>query len=217
MSLPKAPVDICNLALDKVGQAPITSIDPPRTPTETLMARHFDQVRQELLREHPFNFSERTTTFKRTGDAPGSRYADKYLIPKGICRINVLGPDTENRITNFHIQDDPDGNTVILCNNDGAETVEATCQFDITDVSKFDAGFRKCFVLALAQAVCYQITKSNSTWNRLDRELKESLPTMISVDAAEQPPEVIERNSFIESRLQGTDYRDQRYTDLRNL
>lgn len=215
MSLPKSPLEICNLALDKVGQAPISSVETPRTGTETLLARHYDATRQELLREHPFNFSVRTITLNRVGAAPGSRYADSYLIPKGMLRIQVVGPDTWNQITDFNVQDDPDGNTVILCNNSGAQTLEFTGVFDIVDVTKWDALFRKCMVLALALAVCYAITKSNSAWARLDKELKENLPGAVSVDGQEQPPEVIERNSFIEARLGGDYCRDQRYTDLR--
>lgn len=230
MGAPTSPIHICNMACDKIGEAPITSISPGTTDTELLFARHYDAVRQELLREYVFNFSVRTITLTRVGDAPGTRYRDAYLIPKGLMREVCVGPDNDFRILDFKIQDQVDGSAVLLLNNNmdmidpntqmpvPSPTLEFTGCFDITDVTKWDSQFRKCMVLALAVATCYQITKSNNTFRRLDAEFDKALPAAVSVNGQEVPPERIERSRFIEARLRlGTPGVASPYTDLRDL
>lgn len=216
MSLPAAEIDICNMALDKVGQAPISDIRPGTTSTELLCGRHYDHERQELLREYIFNFSVRTVMLTRVGDAPGTRYDDAYLLPKGMLRLLCVGPDTTERIEDYDIQDTEDGSTVVLCNYDGAATMEFTGAWDIADVSKWDSKFRKCMILKLAIAVCFQITKSNTTWERLNKELNAELPAAVSIDGQENPPERLETSNFLDARENLYTGISGRYTDVRN-
>lgn len=222
MAIPASPVEICNLALDKVGQDAISSLSGnDLTPTEALMARNYDPVRQELLREYVFNFSVRTVSLTRVGDAPGTRYADAYAVPNGHIRTCVVGPDTpDSRILDYAIQDMANGSKIILCDNGGAASLEYTACWDITDVNKWDSQFRKCMIISLALAVCYAITKSNTAWKRLSEELNAALPSAVSVDGQEQPPERIEVSRFLSARqtLMGSnDGVASRYTDLRNI
>ena len=92
MPAPASPVDICNLALDRIGQASITSIDAPQTTQEDVMARHYDQTREEILREYIFNFSRKTVLLTPTTTAPAiPGYPNVYALPADFLRKLTLG------------------------------------------------------------------------------------------------------------------------------
>ncbi len=221
-----SPVDICNKALDKVGEAPITSLEAGISPTGDLCARHYDDVRQELLREFVWQFARRTMMFQYVGPAQGTRYKDAYQFPKDVLRLCYVGTDKNTeRQHDYTIEDDPRYGKVLMVNyaalvvgsNSPATNLEVTVVVDMPEVSKWDSQFRKCMTLAMALAVCYTITKSNSTWERLSKELSLSLPAAVSADGQEHPPERDESSRFIQARLFAlTPGIAGMYTDLRN-
>jgi hypothetical protein len=92
MSTPSSAVDICNLALDRVGQLPISSILNPQTVSEDICARHYDATRRKKLRQYIFNFSKRDTTLIKASNAPvHPQFATAYTIPNDLLRLHTLG------------------------------------------------------------------------------------------------------------------------------
>lgn len=53
-----SPTDICNLALDILKQENIDDIDDTDDNLAVLCARHYDDVRRQVLRAHPWNFAK---------------------------------------------------------------------------------------------------------------------------------------------------------------
>ena len=55
-------IDLCNSALDKVGQGAITSLSDG-TKSAKLCNRNWPLVRDRVLRSHPWNFSRKSGRF----------------------------------------------------------------------------------------------------------------------------------------------------------
>jgi hypothetical protein len=93
MAAPSADVQVCQNALDIVGQEiSVSSINPP-TPgnaTEALLSRHYDQQRMNVLRMHPWPFATQEVNISRIG-TPISDFSDAYQLPADFIRFISLG------------------------------------------------------------------------------------------------------------------------------
>jgi len=180
---PISPVDICNLALDRIAQTAIASIEDPNNDSEETMARWYDQTRRELLRSYVWNFAKGRTLITRTG-TPDFDYTDKYLLPNDFVRVLSLGGYSEiDAIKNYDIE----GKSILL-NYGGATSVKLRYTKDIQDVSLFDALFIKLLYLHIAKNVCYKYTVKASIVEGLEAELTREELQAVSVDGQERPP-----------------------------
>jgi hypothetical protein len=197
MGLPAAPVDICNMALDLLGQPPVASIDPPEnTVAAKLVARHYDAARQTVLRKYVWNFAKKRTSCARTG-TPAFDFADMYAMPNDFLRLLSIEGDTEIQKTmDYDIQ-----GKEILANASGASSIKLRYIADIEDVNKWDALFRNIVVLTIALNCGYQLTKQKSVVERIDALLKLELPDAVSIDGQEVPPKRIQTSKSIIRRM----------------
>lgn len=89
---PIASVDICNLALDLLGQAPIVSVINPAEPSAYVCARWYDQIRRQLLRKYIFNFARKTSLLTVSANAPTHpEFVNGYAVPVDFVRLLKLG------------------------------------------------------------------------------------------------------------------------------
>lgn len=63
---------ICNLAFDRIGEAPCTDIATDGTPSANLATRHYLQTVQELLMSHRWNFATKRTILEPTQVTPSA-------------------------------------------------------------------------------------------------------------------------------------------------
>lgn len=80
-------VDICNMALRKLGAEPITSIDNPTTEVGELCQLNFDLARDCVLEEHTWNFALRRAVLDPTGNDPAWGDDVEHQIPQGVIAI----------------------------------------------------------------------------------------------------------------------------------
>lgn len=196
MGLPAAPVDIANMALDLLGQPPVASINPPEnTDAAKLVARHYDAVRQAVLRKYVWNFAKKRITCTRNG-TPAFDFSDAYALPNDFVRLLSINGDTElQQTTDYDIQ----GRDILL-NASGATSVKLRYIRDEKDVNKWDALFRNIVILTLASQCAYQLTKQKSVVERIEGLLKLELPDAVSIDGQERPPQRIQRSKAIAAR-----------------
>lgn len=195
MGLPASEVDICNMALDFIGQPPIASISPPSTTTEILVARHYDDARQAVLRKYVWNFAKKRSTCSRTG-AAAFDFPDKYQLPNDFVRLLSVQGDREiEQSTDFDIE-----GRELLIDASGAASIKIRYIRDVTDVTLWDAGFRRLVALTLALDLAYQITKKKAVVEQIDALLRLELPDAVSVDGQEVPPRKIQRSKYITAR-----------------
>ena len=111
-------IDLCNSALDKVGQGAITSLSDG-TKSAKLCNRNWPLVRDRVLRSHPWNFAVKRTTLAASETAPDWGYTAKFPIPTDCLRIlevRDLSTD-EFQIENGHIHANatlPEGERVVV-------------------------------------------------------------------------------------------------------
>lgn len=93
MAAPSADIQVCQNALDLVGQEiSVASINPPTSgnATEALLARHYDQQRMNTLRMHPWPFATQEVMISRIG-TPIRDFSDAYQLPSDFVRFISLG------------------------------------------------------------------------------------------------------------------------------
>lgn len=195
MALPTSPVEICNIAADLCGERAISSISPPSTETEKLFARHYDEQRQQLLRQGVWNFAATRMLISRNTTDPEFDYADAYDLPVDCLRVLSVGDIDFRGSTQFVVE-----GRQILMNNSGADSLKLRYIKDVTDVTKWDAGFRRLMVIQLALQVAYQITKKEKIIERLEALLRAEWKGAFSIDGQETPPTRIQNSKYLTAR-----------------
>jgi hypothetical protein len=198
MALPVSEVALANISLDFIGGDRVSTINPPVTDTEIIVSRHFENVRQDCLRGYVPNFAKKRANLVKLVEAPLFDFTDSYQLPADFIRLLSVGGDREEDqldATNFDIQ----GNNLYV-NYAGALTAPIRYIADISDVSKWDAGFRQIFVIQLALAIVVQITDDPRKAAFLANRLEKKMPDVYGVDAQEKPATVIDRSRILARR-----------------
>lgn len=204
MSAPTTSVQICNLALARIGAAPISSIDSPTTSIEEFLSVQYHQTRQAALREYVFAFARRLAILPTTDDIePAFGYSSAYHKPAGFIRFLGLGD------TSFKNGDVP-ANLVrlsevyIFTDYGDDDGLKADFIFDNDNVGQWDPLFKEVVVLRLAKALApkYAVGKTS-----LRAEIKEDLKMAEMAAAAasgqESPPRVVQRSDILAVRKRG--------------
>ena len=210
MSTPTTPVDICNLALDRIGQAPISSIDAPTTTPEKICARHYDQLRRELLRKYVFNFSKKYALLAADAAVtPAFGYDSAYQFPTDLLRILALG----NIALNADVAPglfDVVGRYIYTDYGDSTG-LKIAYIFDETQVGNWDPLFANLAALALARKVSYKFSLKPSLVSVVMLEAEEAAVAATAVAGQEKPPRRVQRSRIRDARKQGGIHRDNRF------
>lgn len=192
MTAPVSAVDICNIALDHIGELPISSIESPVSRAEQIMARQYDHVRRACLRKAMWNFALAFRTITVSGDGAGG-YANAFLLPNDCVRLNYIGTDPVNADTDFQISD-----RYIYSNS--TESLTIAYNKDFTEVSKMDPMFIQYFALKLAEATVFALTKKRTLVADLKTLADEALKDAASVDGQERTPTRVDKSRLITAR-----------------
>lgn len=203
-------VSIANMALDYLGQASVTSLDPPATELEGTVDRHYDAVRRACLREYQWNFAKRRKVLASSG-TPTFDYATTYTMPNDCLRIISITDMTGA----FDILDyDVEGRDIVV--NGAATGLRLRYIADVTDVALYDALFVQYFALKLAIKLAYKLSLKKSLIDMLNAMIPFEEIKASSIDGQERVPEQLpQRSSLLEAR-KGYGYgysgsRDTRY------
>lgn len=197
MSAPTAPVDICNLSQDLLKQEPITSIDTPSDPAETIYARWYDPCRRALLRAHTWNFAIRRRVLTPTGTAPAFGYSDAYNLPNDYLRLASIGDDSLGDFRrDYEIEDGQ-----LLMTNDAGD-LNLRYVYDLTTVTKFDALFVDLLALYQAVRLSNKFNISSSLKTELKADFKTAWANAMTIDGQERPPVRIQTSKLL-ARRQG--------------
>jgi hypothetical protein len=214
MSAITTDVQICNLALDRIGQAPISSLEAPTTTTEDICARHYDATRREMLRRYVFNFSKKYAIL--TADVvkvPAFGYSTAYLLPNDFIRLMALGDVTVNDDTPGHLYDLSEGYIFTDSGDAPAGGLQIQYVFDARTVAKYDPLFIKILKLQLAANMAYKFTLKPSIIAGILQEIQDANLAAAAVAGQEKPPRRLERSKLRGVRRRGDrSRRDHRFT-----
>lgn len=181
-------VDVVNRALDKVGYGAITSLSDG-TKAANVADRTWPIVRDQVLRDHPWNFAIARTTLAPLTEAPDWGFAYQHETPSDMLRlIEILDLSTND----YQVE----GNRILA--DDSVLYIRYLKQ--VTDPNEYDSLFIEAVASKLAVEMCEPLTQSNSKKNILLQEYDAAITRARQVDAVENPPAQFEEDNWIEVR-----------------
>lgn len=210
---PSTAVDICNLALDAIGQAPISSILAPQTPSEDICARWYDEVRRETLRDFIFNFARKPAVLvSATPPVVDPSFVNAYPLPRDFIRLLTIGdrvlyggnvPTQFFNVAQGFIYAD---NTITPSQSTTGLQIEYI--YDAVLVPYFDASFNKVLYLRLGKAVSRKFKVPKDKMDELKEDLKEAEMKAAAISGQEKPVRRVQRSRVRDVRRSGGIFRN---------
>lgn len=151
------PLEICNIALSKLGEAPIPAIDANASPAARLCYMHYHPVRREVLCANRWTFATVLTTLhsaETTQDL--ALHSRAHSLPQDCLRVlEVSSPGWTLR------------GRCIYC---PAPAVRVLYIADVEDTTSFDPLFVEALATRLACKLCIPLTSSTTARQALTEE-----------------------------------------------
>lgn len=181
-------VDVVNRALDKLGYGAITSLSDG-TKAANLADRTWPIVRDQMLRDNPWNFAVKRTTTAPLSEAPSWGFSYQHELPSDLLRLLEVRDLSSGE---YQVE----GSTVLT--DESVLYIRYIAQ--ITDPNAYDSLFIEALSAKLALEMCEELTQSNTKKRVLAEEYREALVRARGVDAVENPPTVFEEDLWVEVR-----------------
>lgn len=188
-------VDICNIALNNLGDAKISALDEDNQRARACNLRYVD-VRNSVLRSHPWNCAVRRKAL--SGDSLSNStdswgYAYSYALPSDFLRLL--------KIKQSHYKYSLESGAIL---SDATPPLYIQYVWKNTNTTEYDSILVQAIGLRLAFEICAELTGKVELKSELYTRYQQTLAEARSVDATESTPEVIESNDLINSRVFST-------------
>ena len=211
MAAPTTAVEICNLALDRLGQRSISSITSPTTEVEEICARQYDSTLLEMLRRYIFNFAKKYDVLTISpSKTPAFGYTSAYLLPNDFVRLLTLGDITINDDVQAGLYDLSEG-YIFTDAADAGDLKITYIHSSTTIISKWDPLFVRLLVLHLAANMAYKLSLKNSVIKAIRDDAADVALAAAAVAGQEKPTRRIERSRMINARRFGMNPDPTRY------
>lgn len=180
-------VEVCNIALGKLGEPRITSLtDDTRTARDC--NAHYEFVRRRELRKHIWNFAKTRVILAPDSAAPAFEYDYQFSLPSDWIRTHPRVEDTD-WVT--------EGRKIYTNLSD---TLELLYIRDVEDVNQWDTLFLEVVACSLAVDLAEPLTQSSAKKNTMSQEYKAALVEARKVNAFEHVPEEMPEDPWISVR-----------------
>lgn len=194
-------VQICNIALSNIGEQRITALTD-NTERARLCNLRYDDVRDSVLRSHPFKCAVKRTLLALSADAPEWGYAKKYLLPSDCLRVL----DIENYIDSYEIE----GRYVIT----DATKINLKYIYRVDDPNEFDSLTVQAIAMKLASELAEAITGRADVRDRMLAKYLQTMQEARGVDSMERSmPVELKADDFLNARLVGSTTRRAKFAD----
>jgi|TARA_R100001015_G_C4557225_1_gene117821 hypothetical protein len=194
-------VDLCNRALDLLGAANITALTE-NSKEARLCNGNFDDVRDAVLRSHPWNIAITRKNLAADSTAPAFGFSFQFTLPTDPFCLRVLS------FWNSNVNNDVaayDSNVMFKIEGRKILSNEDTCNIiyigRITDTEQYDSLLNKAISARLAAEIAYNITGSNSVAANMLSVYEARLKEAKGVDSMEGFPEQPQADDFTNIRL----------------
>ena len=182
-------IGIFNMALIFMGARPLLSLDEDTKSKRTLVAL-WDATRDEVLRDHPWNFAAKRVSLAELTTSPVFGFAHAFSLPADYIRLQEVGEPGDNIV--YAIEGDT------LVTDESVVYLKYTSR--VTDVAKFDAKFAVALALKLSAYAAYAITASTGMVRAMNAAYDAALVGAMGADGQEGSPKEIRDNALIEAR-----------------
>lgn len=216
MAHPTAAVEIINLALLQLHQAPITSLDDSNNNAADAAQRIYDFRRRVLLENHIWNFArKRALALKEADNTPLFDYESFYILPNDCLRVHWVGEDWLRYEQGVRLKYDIQGRKLLLNSKDGwwsqgesENSVKILFTQDVTDIGVMSPLFVQLFALDLAEWLCMPVTGDARLRAELTKARTAALAEAVAVNHQQRPTRVTEIDFIREARGTLSDYPD---------
>lgn len=190
-------VDICNKALDKLGQrADIGNIETPTTDNEKVCARWYYDTLDYLLRRYVWNFAIKRAAIPRDLlNTPEFDFTDAYELPSDFVRLLAINGREDLNNLDYDL-----AGGYLLLNAESEDSCKLKYISRVTDVKKFDSGFKQLLTLYLAANLSFRFTQKQTVMERLYKEIELEEAKIVSIDGQERPPKRIQYSQYRRAR-----------------
>ena len=190
---------IINSSLRKLGEVRISSrIDG--TPTAEAVNDLFDDIRDELLRSHPWNFATARAQLSK-GATPISGFDNQFLVPADWLRtLEVQNNKNGYGTAIYKMESHATDKNVILSD---ADELYLRYVRRVTDANIMTPDFREAFSYRLAADLALPVANSNTLRQPMEDAFVKAFRQARSVDSIEDFPDSMPEGSWIRARRGG--------------
>lgn len=186
-------ITICSNALLMLGAQTISSFDEAfgdgALDRAKLCSNLYPEVRDDMLRAHPWNFATKRVTLAPTTPAPEFDYANAFNLPGDWLRTLQVGE--KGYETDYETQ----GRQIL---SDDA-SLKLKYIYQNTVEGSWDSAFVHIMTLAMAARMAYAITQSATLEQTRLQELEQAMRKARALDGQDDPPQ-----TFGDFRLLGS-------------
>lgn len=182
-------VKICSDAALLVGSTPIADLSDNTTPAR-LTFNLFDDVRDYLLRSHPWNFATKRVKLSPLVSKPAYGFKYEFNTPSDLIRL--ISIDSLTIGVDFKLED-----CHILAN---VNSLNLRYIYRNDDVSTWPADFIAAVKYELASQLAFPIGKSDSLRASLEQKAQFSLVVARSNNGLENPSQRLTSNPLLNAR-----------------
>jgi hypothetical protein len=188
-------VKIANSALIKVGANRIDALTDDND-RAAIINEQFDELRDELLRSHPWNFAIQRKSVAQTADTPVFGFTYEYQIPSDSLRI--LSTNIPQDV-DYQIELNKNGTSLVIVTDYSEVKIRYIKRQ--TDPTLFSHHFAQTLALRIAYDVSYFFNQSTAQRNQLWQEYQAMLAQARSFDAQEGRMPTVEADDWIDVRF----------------
>ncbi len=182
-------VDICNLALTKIGHDSITALSE-NSKAGRLCNLHYGSLRDTILREHTWNFAVTRVNLALSTTTPEYEFSYQHALPTDLLRVlsTDLPTDAIWKIEGRFLLSDSD-------------TVRLLYIKQVTDTTQFDQLFIETLSARIAAELALPLSDSTTLLEAMTQLYERKLRAARFVDATEGVPEEIAADKWLNSRV----------------
>ena len=188
--------DVANVALRLIGQTAITSRTDGSSTANTVDDL-FDEIRDDLLRSHPWNFATKRQKLAQSSTTPGFEFDFAYPLPADWIRtISVHNNDAGYGTILYRMEYIGTQRAIVA----SADDIYLRYVYQVTDPNLMAPDFRRAFEIALARDLSVPIASSNTLQEQLSKQFIRKIAQARSSDAIGAFPELRPRGSWASAR-----------------
>lgn len=184
-------VGIANAALRKLGQSPITSFSE-NSKAARLANERYEDVRDELLYRHPWNFAMKRDSRAASTTPPAWGYTAAYPLPTDYIRMHEVNGENEGT-GKWKVED---GSVV----TDLEAPLEIRYVYRVTDANRMNSSFREALASVLAADWAEDITGDDTVVQTAERKSRIAVAQARSNDGQEGIPDQFEADEWTNAR-----------------
>ena len=188
--------DISNVSLRLIGQPTITD-RTDGSPTANIVDDLFDEIRDDLLRSHPWNFATKRVKLAQSSTTPGFEFDFAYPLPADWIRTISVHSNDAGHGTVLHRMEFVGSQRAIVAS---ADAIYLRYVYQVTDPNQMAPDFRRAFEIALARDLSVPVASSNTLQDQLSKQFEKKIAQARSSDAIGASPELRPRGSWASAR-----------------